>query len=294
MRPVCGACKHRDSTCTFQSLPGLTRTAALKSEVSQLRADSSNLLGLYRQLRDGSAIDAWNLVEQIRSGEVPIDMPSRVDDTRGSIRKSSSRPSRLVDALDTVTLRPSRRLSQQAMASSPQTSHVAKRYAVSQRPFTKVTARETTTDAQSTNPEQWTHDSEALTHPSVGKPKSSIPIYGKDDADALLQLSLQANLVAIQKGFRVQQSCIAEIFSCHSKEAFEKLISCLKQDNFDPLGSSILCEICAVAVVAGQYVRDSLEPGVLDRWYGRSELGKGLFILTSLLTHPRLFMPALS
>jgi hypothetical protein len=56
--------------------------------------------------------------------------------------------------------------------------------------------------------------------------------------------------------------------------AFESLISCLKQANLDPLGSSILCEICAVAVVAGQYVRDSLEPGLLDRWYSRSEFRK--------------------
>jgi hypothetical protein len=100
VRPVCGACVHRNSTCTFQSLPGLTRTAALKFEVAQLRMDTNNLLELYRQLRDGSAVDAWNLVEKIRSGEAPIDVPRRLDAAQGSICKPSPRPTGLVEALD--------------------------------------------------------------------------------------------------------------------------------------------------------------------------------------------------
>jgi hypothetical protein len=32
----------------------------------------------------------------------------------------------------------------------------------------------------------------------------------------------------------------------------------------------MLCEMCAVAVTSGQYVRDLIEPGVLDYWYGKS------------------------
>ena len=92
--------------------------------------------------------------------------------------------------------------------------------------------------------------------------------YDEDD-DELLQKSLQANLSTIQQGFKVQQSCMSEIFFCYNQKTFDELIACLKHDQTEPQTSAVLCELCAVAIVAGQYVQDWIKPGLLDHWYGR-------------------------
>jgi hypothetical protein len=102
-----------------------------------------------------------------------------------------------------------------------------------------------------------------------GQAEIGTAIHGEEDGDAVLQLSLRENLDKIKEGFRMQQSCISEIFFCHNKESFETLVSCLKQDCADPPSRSLLWEICAVATIAGQYVQDSLRPGLLDQWYSR-------------------------
>lgn len=275
VRPVCGACTQRDSTCAFQSLPGLTRTAALKSEVAQLRTNTSNLLELYRQLRDGSAVDAWNLVEKIRSGEVPIDVPRSADVGNGSICRTSPKPTGLVEALDPAIIRQSRRMSLPTMASPQDTSskfHVAKRNAVSQRHFPKANGRGAATEAHHHIVHQKIE--EPLLNEMSGQAEISTAIHGEEDGDVILRLSLRENLDKIQEGFHMQQSCISEIFFCHSEETFESLMSCLKQDCADTPSRSLLCEICAVATIAGQYVQDSLRPGVLDQWYSRPEFQK--------------------
>lgn len=101
-------------------------------------------------------------------------------------------------------------------------------------------------------------------------------MYG-EDSDLMLQHSLQANLGTIQEGFKVQQSCMSETFFCHDLETFGSLIASLKQDPTAPLTSSVLCEISAVAIVAGQYMRDSFEEGVLQYWYGRSGVERRKF-----------------
>lgn len=294
VRPVCGACLHRDSTCTFASEPGLTRTAALKSEVSQLKTTKSNLLELYRQLRDGTASDAWRLVEQIRAGEVPIDLPPRTNVSPGAIQGLPPRPSGLFDALAPATGPYSRKLSQSTVSSSKQssqTSRIAKRQALLQRPLPNWTDRDATFGAQFTPVERENDELFTAADPeneqlftivergndelSPYQPLEQLDIrtlmYDEDDSDASLQFSLQENLDMIQEGFEVQQSCISEIFSCHSKETFEALVSCLRQDYADPPESSVLCEICAVATIAGQYVRDSIGSSLLDHWYSVSE-----------------------
>lgn len=269
---MCGACVHRGSLCTFQSLPGLTRTAALKSEVAQLRTNSSNLLELYRQLRDGSAAEAWNLVEKIRSGQVPIDVPPNANVAQRRISETTPRPTGLVDALDIATTRSSKRMPQPSIASSQgavQISHFAKRSTVSQRSSSKVKHRDTRT--QTHHPVMERNDDQAPSYQLFGQANLSAPVHQVKDCDVSLRLSLLANLDKIHEGFQVQQSCISEIFLCHSEETFEMLMSCLEQDCVDPPKSSILCEICAVAVIAGQYVQDSLLPAVLEQWYSRPE-----------------------
>jgi hypothetical protein len=232
--------------------------------------DTNNLLELYRQLRDGSAVDAWNLVEKIRSGEAPIDVPRRLDAAQGSICKPSPRPTGLVEALDPAINRYSRKTSLPAMGSPQGTSsksHVTKRYAVSQTNSPKANGRGAATEAH--RPAVHQKIEEHLPYEMSSQAETSDAIHGEEDCDVVLQRSLRENMNNIQEGFYMQQSCISEIFLCHSKETFETLMSYLKQDCADPPTRSLLCEICAVATIAGQYVQDSLRPGVLDQWYSR-------------------------
>jgi hypothetical protein len=271
---VCGACSDRESTCTFESLPGVTRTAALKSEISQLRANSNELLELYWQLRSGSASDAWQIVEQIRSGERLVNLPPLADANHESVSQPPPRQSRAVDALDTATSGGIRKSHQPTIPSSSTRTQNPTKYAVDRGPisgrsFGKSAVRDVPMEYQSTPSE-------------AGKIESPLPppfeefdfdtaVYN-DETDALLHYSLQANLETIQKGFEVQQACMSETFFCHDWDTFDILIEWLKQDLVAPPTSSILCELAAVAVVAGQYVRDSFEPGLLSHWYGRSDL----------------------
>jgi hypothetical protein len=113
---------------------------------------------------------------------------------------------------------------------------------------------------------------EPLSYQMFGQAEISSLFHREQDSHVSLQLSLRENLDKIQEGFHMQQSCISEIFFCHSKETFGSLMSCLEQESADPPASSILCEICAVATIAGQYVKEYLRPGLLDQWYSRSDL----------------------
>jgi len=85
-----------------------------------------------------------------------------------------------------------------------------------------------------------------------------------------LRQSLQSKMTSIRKGFELQRSFIAELFFCYEPQTFEELFTDLTGDPRFPIASSMLCEMCAVAVAAGQYVRDLIEPDVLDCWYGKS------------------------
>lgn len=275
---------RRDSTCTFQFLPGLTRTAALKSEVAQLRTNSNNLLQLYRQLRDGSAVDAWNLVEKIRSGEVAIDVPPNANLGQRSISWTPPRPSGLVDALDIAISGHGGKMSLPAIPLSQgtsSTSHVTKQSTASQRHLVKVPDRGTTEEAGYPVIE-WRIE-EPLSYQMFGRTGAefSTLMHGEENNDVSLRHSLRENLDKIQEGFHMQQHCISEIFFCHSMETFKALMSRLDQDGAEPLKVSVLCEFCAVATIAGQYVQEALEPGLLDQWYSKSKLRA--FLIASII-----------
>jgi hypothetical protein len=94
--------------------------------------------------------------------------------------------------------------------------------------------------------------------------------YHSGNNDASLRHSLQSNMIAIRKGFELQRALLSEFFYCYEPKAFEELFMNLNSDLIIPIASSMLCEMCAVAVTCGQFVRDSIEPGVLDYWYGMS------------------------
>lgn len=313
VRPVCGACSHRDWACTFQSLPGVTRTAALKTELTQLKATNSNLLELYQQLRDGSPSDAWNLVKQIRSGARIDGLPPHPDAGLESVRTRPFRSSSVSDVPELASgqhgwyqttsmssasssLSNLRRALEEDDPGSQQPpeqeqSHLpraqqqhegqapaklAVRFALTEEPLAIISARSIT-----------------------GSPYALFAGLGVNSLtcvknnDALLQNSLQANLSTIQEGFEIQQSCMSEIFFCHNKKTFDDLIACLQKDQIEPQTSAVLCELCAVAIVAGQYVQDSIEPGMIDHWYSKLDLWQNASAETAMLTFDRLFAAAL-
>lgn len=269
---MCGACTDRESTCIFESLPGITRTAALKSEISQLKTNSNDLLEMYWQLKSGSSSDAWRLVEQIRSGERLVNLPPLAESSRDAAERPPSKPSKNVDALDTATSSQASKSQRPTMSPSSSrrgqsmTPYLVEDESVSGLSFAESATRDAQLDACLTaGPE------------NMGSPRFQSfeefvcedATYG-EDSYSTLHHSLQANLSAIQEGFEVQQACMSESFFCHDYDTFESLVAWLRHDQTIPLTSSMLCEMCAVAIVAGQYVRDSFEPGVLQLWHGRS------------------------
>ena len=289
VRPVCGACSHRDSACTFQSMPGVTRTAALKSELTQLKATNNNLLKLYQQLRDGSPSDAWNLVKQIRSG-VRIDgLPLQPDAGLGIVRTRPSRSSSVSEVPDNVSSQHGWYSTRSISSASSSLSNLRRAaeddVLVSQEQQQGQPSQQQPQQQQSRQVPAKLVVRFALTQEPVAILSSNnngISPYplcsdlevrrsftGGEDNNTLLQCSLQDNLSAIQEGFKIQQSCMSEIFFCHNKSTFDALIACLQKGQTEPQTSAVLCELCAVAIVAGQYMQDSIEPGVLDHWYSK-------------------------
>ena len=269
---MCGACNDKSSQCTFSSLPGLTRTAALKSEVSQLKTNNGSLIELYWQLKHGSASDAYAIVEQIRSEERILDIPSPAGIRhRGTYGLPTGGLESIVSSSDTAHLR-SR---QQSAITAPGECDMPNMSEGCQDSC-KGVPLSSLADIRSR--ESYSQQSASTaTGSSVGTSLSQESWIGSrfaplhsGNSDALLQHSLQSNMDAIRKGFELQRALLSEFFYCYEPKAFEELFIDLSSGQTTPIASSMLCEMCAVAVTCGQFVRDSIEPGVLDYWYSMS------------------------
>ena len=263
---MCGACKDKDSQCTFSSLPGLTRTAALKSEVSQLKTNNGSLIELYWQLKYGSASDAHAIVEQIRSEERTIDVPSPTGPVQMGVHRAlNGRSDSIISSSDTAYSHSRQQpASEYGMANNPENNSESCR-GVPLSSLRDLKARESHSRESAS----------AITDASAGRSLSQTSWTGSHLAPqhrggqyALLRQSLQSNMNIIRKGFGIQRLLASEVFYCYEPEAFDELFRNLDMDTESRIGSPMLCEMCAVAVTSGQYVRDSIEPGLLDYWYG--------------------------
>jgi hypothetical protein len=272
VRPACGACNDKNSQCTFSSLPGLTRTAALKSEISQLKTNNGSLVELYWRLKHGSASDAYAIVEQIRSEERTLDIPSPAGiRQRGAYGLPIEGPESIVAPSDTAYLR-SRHQSATTGASECDAQNNPEDSPDSFRSL-PVSSRMDLKARESHSRESAHTATGASVGTSLSQDAWTISRFARDhggNGDALLRQSLQSNMTAIRKGFEIQRSLISELFYCYEPKVFEVLFMNLDVDPATPIGKAMLCEMCAVAVTSGQYVRDLIEPGVLDYWYGKS------------------------
>lgn len=269
---MCGACNDKSSQCTFSSLPGLTRTAALKSEVSQLKTNNGSLIELYWQLKHGSASDAYAIVEQIRSEERILDIPSPAGIRhRGTYGLPTGGLESIVSSSDTAHLR-SR---QQSAITAPGECDMPN---MSEGCPDSCRGVPLSSLADIRSRESYSQESASTaTGSGVGTSLSQESWIGSrfaplhsGNSDALLQHSLQSNMAAIRKGFELQRALLSEFFYCYEPKAFEELFINLNSGQVTPIASSMLCEMCAVAVTCGQFVRDSIQPGVLDYWYSMS------------------------
>jgi hypothetical protein len=72
MTPVCGPCQAKHTQCAYSSDPSVSRFTALKLEYGQLKSSYGNLSTVYERLKHGSALEVFELLEQIRSeNEIP-------------------------------------------------------------------------------------------------------------------------------------------------------------------------------------------------------------------------------
>lgn len=254
MRPTCGACKEKSTTCTYISLPGLTRSAALRSEVSRLSTRNGSLLELYWQLRHGSASEASSLLEQIRSGRL-VPEHSQIPELRpsGVAFTSPSKPP-YSDVPD-VSLGIRGSLSGLAAGSSGGAASMSPTYTTAPGCPLLSSALQAKKELNPSCSDSTTHSSPLLPHR-----------FSFDDASVLW--TLQANVEKIREGFAIQRMCISEIFYCHNSEDFERLLADLEGSWNALLPRSMLCEVCALAATCGQYVRDAIPPGLIDYWCG--------------------------
>lgn len=221
---MCGSCRERSEPCTWASQPGVTRSAALKSEVSRLSTRNGSLLDLCWQLKHGSASDAWTLVEQIRSGQLmpEISRPSE-SRRRGTVFASSSRSSR--PDLPGVTL--SRRKSDSDIPSQLPAASSAESASISPT-FTTGTSSPTLpvpdlADEGIVAGDTQPHSSvlpavlqgleptlpRSSREPSLS-PQAVRGVRLSDEESKVLQ-SLQANVDKIRVGLTMQRMCISEI-----------------------------------------------------------------------------------
>lgn len=107
------------------------------------------------------------------------------------------------------------------------------------------------------------------THNRTGIWNDLLPFTHDEGHESPLQQSLRSHLNTIREGFALKCSCISEIFFCHDNIAFENLFNTLLTSKVSSIPSSVLCEMCAVAAVSGQYVRDMLPPSLIDCWYSK-------------------------
>jgi hypothetical protein len=99
------------------------------------------------------------------------------------------------------------------------------------------------------------------------------PVGFSLEYEPLLRGLLSLNIAAIRQGFLDLQSWNVEIRELHDTEQFDSLFSVLYREEDAYVPRSRLCEMCAVAATSGQFVRHLLAPGLINYWYGKSNLG---------------------
>ena len=246
----------------------MTRTAARKSELDDIKASHSRLLELFWQLKTGDALEVGTLVRRIKSDEGILDgSQSQGLGDRPAPGRLAIIP-RSVDDFDSLA---SERIEEVRTCSNIQDAELTEgcQHLVRSlsRPRFPIHPPQGHITAQ---PDQGSIEMAADLSDQLSLPDSlqaTVPLtYGTKYEMHLLRL-LRSNFAKIREGFALKRTCISEIFFCHDTFAFDKLFAALHQESELGTRRSVLCEMCAVAATSGQYVRNVLSPGLLDFWY---------------------------
>lgn len=224
----------------------------MKSEVSQLKASNGGLVDLYWQLKHGSDAEAWKVVERIRSEDAPDGLMSPSSNGKRRVPTGASEGLGQTEISWRRPVLPSKWDQKASSGDATNTS-------------------ETAPTASFSDPMNADADSKDVVMGESGNLglRSERRLQSSEcDNDRRLHQSLRSNIDKIREGFAVQCLCISEIFYCYDSDAFEGLVANLVPEQDLQITRATLGEVCAVAATSGKYVRDSIEPGILDYWYG--------------------------
>jgi hypothetical protein len=253
----------------------MSRLVTLKSEHKQLQSSHDNLMQLYRRLKQGSASEVSAIIEQIKlSDEIP------------DMSKHGGRPPRLGDCVQLAVSPPG--LVDQSTNFHTGSSVLSEReipLALDLMPDSTSSSLRASRYADTIGLPSSYHDNGYLGDPPTTKWhaifRRAFYTNAEDESavryslghEPLLRGLLSSNVAEIRQGFLVLRSWNIEVREIHNTEEFDSLFSvlCQKEDAYIP--RSRLCEMCAVAATAGQYVRHLLAPGLINYWYGKLPLG---------------------
>jgi hypothetical protein len=239
----------------------------LKNEVARLQSSNSSFAELYWQLTNGDASRASALLEQIRSGEHELDLSRSDVHEQSDDHPPSPEP---------------------AGGHQPSNTDTLESAGSSQESPADLSIDHTDAQLQTTVPSRPINTDNRLLSSSLLQKNAIQSLARRSEYDALLHHSLQSNRENIQEGFAVQRMCISEVFLCHESDAVESLFMELDAKDGTVISNAALCELCAVAAISGQYVRNLIASEVLDYWYGKFDVEITQFLkLETMLNLPR-------
>jgi hypothetical protein len=253
----------------------MSRLVALKSEHTQLKSSYDNLMRLYRRLKQGSALEVSSIIEEIKSSDEILDM---------SAHKARISPSLNCAQLATDRLG----LKHQNEFSQPGSLELMKRETsatLDRKPKSTPSYSCTSRNADSTGVPLRIHDNSyqndsrtinwhtTFRHVAYTNSENESIMGFSVGYEPLLKGLLRCNLDRIRLGFTMLRSWNIGSRDIHGIEEFDHLFSVLYYEGHKTISRSRLCEMCAIAAISGQYVRQLLAPGLINYWYGKLPFG---------------------
>jgi hypothetical protein len=237
----------------------MSRLVALKSEHKQLKLSHANLVELYGRLKHRSTSEVSAIIEQIKSRDEMLAMsPPLTADATGSVDgdgKSNDGPAALSERKTSLALDQTLGFTSSYQCTSSYTGSIE-------------SALSNGHDGYPSNPPTTRPDTTLCR--TIGTiARRQVAVGFSPEYESLLTGLLSSNIAKVWQGFMVLQSWNCEIRKVHDIEQLDFLFSFLSREEDTTIPRSILCEICALTAISGQYVRDLLAPGLINYWYGK-------------------------
>jgi hypothetical protein len=259
----------------YNSHPGMSRLVALKSEHKRLKSSHDNLMRLYRRLKQGSALEVSAIVGKIKTSDEILDMSAhkaRISPSLNCAQLANDRPGSMhqneISQAGSLEL-----MRRETSVISDQTPKSTSSYLCTSR------------NADSTGLPLGIHDNgyhndsrtinwrATFRHVAYTNSENESAMGFSVGYEPLLKGLLSCNLDRIRLGFTILRSWSIGSRNIHGIEEFDHLFSVLYYEGHKTISRSRLCEMCAIAAISGQYVRQLLAPGLINYWYGKLPFG---------------------